>query len=411
MEVSLPCALTLRPRHPLGSPGPLIPVPLDTHPLGVHRRRKSGRECSEVMLVHLTTGCSWEDAERLCTSKVSDTTCAPGATSGSQRGSSTPSWTGPLWLGQDRRPLPPDVAVEASLHKSPCGGEGTGKNPTDRAKLGHKWSILTDKNGIPSTCPWTAPTPRLGCSPRTSTTLRSAAYSRRSRPSGSTGAMSEATRQRLIEREIADAIMRRSASERPHTAQSTTSRWGWVGSRADQVMAVQVRSAPQEHGSEDDPSSCPVRPGGRLLAHRKADRLEKSLVSGLGSYPLSLLAIWLDRCGPVEPDRHMRASSADGTKRQGVIQVDSPHIEITWPNSNMVSPLEHPTSVSIAWVIVAMSRTEPGHRQPLSTASARRSADRAPQGPRRQPPQKRSRRRQRPLWRPQCRFRSAGQAH
>ena len=35
------------------------------------------------------------------------------------------------------------------MHKSPCGGEGTGKNPTDRGKLGWKWSILTDRNGIP----------------------------------------------------------------------------------------------------------------------------------------------------------------------------------------------------------------------------------------------------------------------
>jgi hypothetical protein len=42
-----------------------------------------------------------------------------------------------------------DVALDGSLHKSPCGGEGTGKNPTDRAKLGWKWSILTDFSGIP----------------------------------------------------------------------------------------------------------------------------------------------------------------------------------------------------------------------------------------------------------------------
>ena len=41
------------------------------------------------------------------------------------------------------------MAVDGSLHKSPAGGEGTGKNPTDRAKLGWKWSILTDRNGIP----------------------------------------------------------------------------------------------------------------------------------------------------------------------------------------------------------------------------------------------------------------------
>jgi hypothetical protein len=42
-----------------------------------------------------------------------------------------------------------EVAVDGSLQKSPCGGEGTGKNPTDRAKLGWKWSILTERNGIP----------------------------------------------------------------------------------------------------------------------------------------------------------------------------------------------------------------------------------------------------------------------
>ncbi len=41
------------------------------------------------------------------------------------------------------------MALDGSLHKSPCGGEGTGKNPTDRAKLGWKWSILTDRAGIP----------------------------------------------------------------------------------------------------------------------------------------------------------------------------------------------------------------------------------------------------------------------
>jgi putative transposase len=44
--------------------------------------------------------------------------------------------------------------VDGSLHKAPCGGEGTGKNPTDRAKLGWKWSILTDRAGIP--IGWTA---------------------------------------------------------------------------------------------------------------------------------------------------------------------------------------------------------------------------------------------------------------
>jgi transposase len=33
--------------------------------------------------------------------------------------------------------------------KPPAGGEGTGKSPVDRAKLGWKWSIATDAVGIP----------------------------------------------------------------------------------------------------------------------------------------------------------------------------------------------------------------------------------------------------------------------
>ncbi len=42
-----------------------------------------------------------------------------------------------------------DVAIDGSAHKAPFGGEGTGKNPTDRGKQGWKWSIATDSNGIP----------------------------------------------------------------------------------------------------------------------------------------------------------------------------------------------------------------------------------------------------------------------
>jgi IS5 family transposase len=42
-----------------------------------------------------------------------------------------------------------EVAVDGSMHKAPCGGEGTGRSPVDRAKLGWKWSVATDANGIP----------------------------------------------------------------------------------------------------------------------------------------------------------------------------------------------------------------------------------------------------------------------
>jgi len=42
-----------------------------------------------------------------------------------------------------------DVALDGSLHKAPYGGEGTGPNPCDRAKLGWKWSVACDGHGIP----------------------------------------------------------------------------------------------------------------------------------------------------------------------------------------------------------------------------------------------------------------------
>ena len=128
----------------------LLPVRNETHPLGCHRPRASDRDCFEVMLVRLVTGCSWVDAERLCGNKVSDTTArarrdewiAAGVFDGLEREALAAY---DKIIGLDLS----DVSLDGSLHKSPCGGGGTGKNPTDRGKLGWKWSILTDRNGIP----------------------------------------------------------------------------------------------------------------------------------------------------------------------------------------------------------------------------------------------------------------------
>jgi transposase len=129
---------------------PLIPIPIDTHPLGVHRRRKSDRLAFEVMLVRLATGCSYEDAERLCGNKISDTTVRARRDEWIEAGVYEAIATEALGaydriVGLDLS----DVALDGSQHKAPAGGEGTGKNPTDRGKLGWKWSVLTDRNGIP----------------------------------------------------------------------------------------------------------------------------------------------------------------------------------------------------------------------------------------------------------------------
>ena len=128
----------------------LLPERVDDHPLGCHRQRAADRDCFRVMLVRLVTGCSWEDAEFLCERTVSDTTARSRrdewVNAGVFDALSHQAIEGyDRIIGLDFS----DVSLDGSLHKSPCGGEGTGPNPTDRAKLGWKWSLLVDAKGIP----------------------------------------------------------------------------------------------------------------------------------------------------------------------------------------------------------------------------------------------------------------------
>jgi transposase len=129
---------------------PLLPSRVDRHPLGCHRPRSSDRDCFKVMVVRLATGCSWEDAERLCDCVVSDTTARLRRDE---------------WLAAGVYELVVEEAIAAydkiigldlseamldgSQHKAPTGGEGSGKNPADRGKLGWKWSLISDRAGIP----------------------------------------------------------------------------------------------------------------------------------------------------------------------------------------------------------------------------------------------------------------------
>jgi transposase len=129
---------------------PLLPKQEVAHPLGCHRQRISDRTCLFVMLVRLVTGCSWVDAERLTGNVVSDTTLRARRDEWTRAGVfddlaevMLAAYDAEIGLALG------DVAVDGSLHKAPCGGEGTGKSPVDRGKLGWKWSIATDEAGIP----------------------------------------------------------------------------------------------------------------------------------------------------------------------------------------------------------------------------------------------------------------------
>jgi len=130
---------------------PLVPRPnVENHPLGCHRPRASDRVCFEGMLIRLVTGCSWVDAERLLGGAVSDTTLRARRDEWEEAEVFASVFEEALRaydkvIGLDLS----ETAVDGSQHKAPMGGEGTGRNPVDRGKLGWKWSLLTDRYGIP----------------------------------------------------------------------------------------------------------------------------------------------------------------------------------------------------------------------------------------------------------------------
>ena len=129
---------------------PRIPVPVDNHPTGGHRRRISDRVCLVGMLTRLVTGCSWVTAERLLDYEVSDTTLRARRDEWVEAGVFD-ALAGEALDAYDRivgLDLS-ETAVDGSQHKAPCGGPGTGPNPTDRRKRGWKWSLLCDRAGIP----------------------------------------------------------------------------------------------------------------------------------------------------------------------------------------------------------------------------------------------------------------------
>ena len=210
---------------------PVLPVPVDTHPLGRHRGRKSNQLAFEVMLVRLVTGCSWEDAERLCGNKISDTTVRSRRDEWEKAGvfdeianEAICAYDRVIGLRLS------DVAVDGSLHKAPAGGEGTGKNPTDRSKLGWKWSIITDLSGIPFG--WTIDGANRNDSVLLALTLDDA------RKRGllqdietiwlDRGYDSHATRERLKARKIDDAVIakkKKRGSKAPKQTQPMGLRW------------------------------------------------------------------------------------------------------------------------------------------------------------------------------------------
>lgn len=118
------------------------------HPLGCHRARTPDRVCFFGMLIRLVTGCSWATAGRLSGSSAS--ALRRRRDEWQHAAVFTRLFTEALAsydriVGLDLS----EVAVDGSIHKAPCGGEGTGRSPVDRGKRGWKWSVVADARGVP----------------------------------------------------------------------------------------------------------------------------------------------------------------------------------------------------------------------------------------------------------------------
>jgi transposase len=128
----------------------LVPDPPTDHPLGCHRRRVPNEVCFRGILVRLVTGCSWVVTEVLLGGVVSDTTLRARRDEWIAAGVFD-RLVAQAVAGYDRI-IGLDgahAAGDASQHKAPVGGVDTGPNYWDRGKQGWKWSLITDRAGIP----------------------------------------------------------------------------------------------------------------------------------------------------------------------------------------------------------------------------------------------------------------------
>ena len=106
--------------------------------------------CFHGILVRLVTGSSWVDIEAILGFQVSDTTLRARRDEWIDAGVFDALATEALAAYDRILKLDLDVvAVDGSIHKAPCGGEGTGPSPVDRGKLGWKWSVASERSGIP----------------------------------------------------------------------------------------------------------------------------------------------------------------------------------------------------------------------------------------------------------------------
>jgi len=126
---------------------PLLP-PRPKHPLGCHNPRVDDRAAMNAILFTLRTGCQWNalDATGIC----SCSSAYRRFREWTDAGVFLEFWRQGLVAYDELKGIDWQwLSMDGAMTKAPLGGEKTGPNPTDRAKLGTKRSILVEGRGVP----------------------------------------------------------------------------------------------------------------------------------------------------------------------------------------------------------------------------------------------------------------------
>src|SRR3954453_14239759 len=126
---------------------PLLP-PRPPHPLGCHNPRVGDRRAMDAIFFVLRTGCQWNalNATGICSSSSAHRRFQEWTTAGVF----VTLWAIGLQEYDALKGLDWSwLAMDGAMTKAPLGGERTGRNPTDRGKLGTKRSLLTEAAGVP----------------------------------------------------------------------------------------------------------------------------------------------------------------------------------------------------------------------------------------------------------------------
>jgi putative transposase len=118
------------------------------HPLGCHNPRKPLREAMDAIFFVLRTGCQWGalDATGICSHSRAHRRFQEWV----EAGVFLMFWFKGLLCCEALRGIDWRwLSADGAMTKAPLGGEKTGPNPTDRAKLGAKRSLLVDAQGVP----------------------------------------------------------------------------------------------------------------------------------------------------------------------------------------------------------------------------------------------------------------------